>query len=230
MEQAVFITELYMEGHSMKMKKKKSEITADDIFSHAEKIYQASIAIKYTVNSWPPENRLEPTLNFTPAYYVTTSFAFELLIKTLLVLDGHSPKEFHKPKYGHGLVSMYELLPDDWKIQLEHEFNNRVQSSPSYIQQKKLMEIMGHTAYEHQSVKDVLVLNNDRFKDFRYAYELSHDYMLRVFQHNDYEMTELINVMRSLVLVLKPELDKKLLNNHWVGDLRNNREPSPMSN
>ena len=54
--------------------------------------------------------------------------------------------------------------------------------------------------------------------------------MLRVFQHNDYEMTELINVMRSLVLVLKPELDKKLLNNHWVGDLRNNREPSPMSN
>ena len=153
MEQAVFITELYMEGHSMKMKKKKSEITADDIFSHAEKIYQASIAIKYTVNSWPPENRLEPTLNFTPDYYVTTSFAFELLIKTLLVLDGHSPKEFHKPKYGHGLVSMYELLPDDWKIQLEHEFNNRVQSSPSYIQQKKLMEIMGHTAYEHQSVK-----------------------------------------------------------------------------
>lgn len=213
----------------MKMKKHKSNISADDIFAHAEKIYQASIAIKYTLNSWPPENRLEPWLNFTPAYYVTTSFVFELLIKTLLVLDGHSPKEFHKPKYGHGLVSMYEMLPDDWKIQLEHEFNDQVQSSPHYTQQKKLMEMMGHTGYVHQSVKDVLELNNDRFKDFRYAYELSHEYMLQVFQHNDYEMAELIDLMRSLALILKPELEEKLLNSNWVGDLRSNKKPSPMS-
>jgi hypothetical protein len=213
----------------MKTNKYKSDITAGDIFSHAEKIYQASIAIKYTLNSWPPENKLEPTLTFTPSYYVTTSFVFELLIKTLLVLDGHPPKEFHKPKYGHGLVDMYELLPEDWRTQLEHEFNKRIQSSSEYIQQKKFMAMLGRSDYTHQSIKEVLVLNNDRFKDFRYAYELSHEYMLQVFQHNDYEMLELINLMRSLVLLLQPELEEKLLNNSWVGDLRNNRKPSPMS-
>ena len=89
--------------------------------------------------------------------------------------------------------------------------------------------MLGRSDYTHQSIKEVLVLNNDRFKDFRYAYELSHEYMLQVFQHNDYEMLELINLMRSLVLLLQPELEEKLLNNSWVGDLRNNRKPSPMS-
>ena len=228
-EGAILTSNFILKGRSLKTNKYKSDITAGDIFSHAEKIYQASIAIKYTINSWPPENNLEPTLTFTPSYYVTTSFVFELLIKTLLVLDGHPPKEFHKPKYGHGLVDMYELLPEDWKNQLENEFNNRVESSSEYIKQQKVMELFGHGDYRHQSINEILALNNDRFKDFRYAYELSHEYMLQVYQHNDYEMLELINLMRSLVLLLQPELEEKLLNNSWVGDLRNNRKPSPMS-
>ena len=144
----------------------------DYLFHIAQGFYEVGLHVAYQVNK---DNSVKGFQRIAPAV-VNFTFAIELMLKGLHSLTTKMDLR------GHKLWDLYKLLSQDIKQKIEDKYNlhreTKSDELPSFrVIMKKANENETETpeedSKENVSLRDLLVIHNNAFEDWRYLYEYS---------------------------------------------------------
>lgn len=130
------------------------------------------------------QKEIDQSINFQYATHVNHSYAFELYLKCLMIIEKGEYVE------GHQLFELFTLLNDTTKINIENYFN------ANYAITRRNMTYWG--IFEKPTIYELLKEANKAFIDFRYLFS----------QKNTptYQLDGVIECIRHEIFRLKPEL------------------------
>ena len=130
------------------------------------------------------QKEIEQSINFQYATHVNHTYAFELYLKCLMIIETGEYVE------GHQLLELFKLVSDNSKTNIENHFNTNF----TFI--RRNMRYFG--IFEKPSIYELLEEANKAFTNFRY-----------LFSRKDtptYELDGVIECVRHEIFRLKPEL------------------------
>lgn len=130
------------------------------------------------------QEEISQSINFQYATHVNHSYAFELYLKCLMIIEAGEYEE------GHHLLKLFELLSDTAKTNIENHFNE------NYSFVRRNMTYFG--MFEKPSIYELLEEANNAFVDFRYLFSRNNT--------PTYKLDGVIECVREEIFRLKPEL------------------------
>jgi len=132
------------------------------------------------------QKEIEQSVNFQYATHVNHSYAFELYIKCLMII------ETGEYASGHELLELFKLLHVTTRNNIENHFNT------NYAFMRRNTTYFGF--FEKPSIYDLLKEANKAFTDFRYLFSRSNTPI--------YQLEGVIECVRQEIFRLKPELNE----------------------
>lgn len=167
------------------MSKKKQSDEYLVAFREAECFLNVSKMIKEkTYLKTFTQKEIAQSISFQYATHVNHSYAFELYLKCLMIIEAGEYVE------GHHLLGLFKLLSDKTKTNIENHFN----SNFAFI--RRNMKYQG--IFEKPSIYKLLEEANNAFIDFRYLFSRNNT--------TTYKLDGAIECIRQEIFRLKPEL------------------------
>lgn len=130
------------------------------------------------------QKEIDQSINFQYATHVNHSYAFELYLKCLMIIETGEYAE------GHQLLELFNLLNYTTKTNIENHFNS------NYVFIRRNMTYLG--IFETPTIYELLEEANKAFIDFRYLFSRNNT--------PTYQLDEVIECVRQEIFRLKPEL------------------------
>lgn len=130
------------------------------------------------------QKEIDQSINFQYATHVNHSYAFELYLKCLMIIETGEYVE------GHQLLELFKLLNETNKTNIENHFNS------NYAFIRRNMTYFG--IFEKPSIYELLEEANKAFIDFRYLFSRKNT--------PTYQLDGVIECVRQEIFRLKPEL------------------------
>jgi hypothetical protein len=167
------------------MSKKKQSNEYVVAFREAECFLNVSKMIKEKTHLKTfTQEEIAQSINFQYATHVNHSYAFELYLKCLMIIEAGEYVE------GHDLLKLFKLLSDTTKTNIENYFN----SNFAFVRRHRTY----WGIFEKPSIYKLLEEANNAFIDFRYIFSRNNT--------PNYELDGVIECVRQEIFRLKPEL------------------------
>lgn len=130
------------------------------------------------------QKEIDQSINFQYGTHVNHSYAFELYLKCLMIIETGEYAE------GHELLELFKSLNNNTKKNIENYFNS------NYAFIRRNMTYFG--IFEKPSIYELLEEANKAFIDFRYLFSRT--------STPNYQLDGVIECVRHEIFQLKPEL------------------------
>ncbi len=193
---------------------KNPESTTKGNFQHAERTLQSAWALRHICHRWEPSEKIDGMLTFQPMYYVLSTFALELYIKTILRISNTKP-------HGHQLEELWTAVPAKDKRLMEELFLSTSLPATKHQINGQLDKLFNPNAqYVQPTLASIFEKYDNYFKFWRYGFEHEQKDQAQYFGFDDRAVQAAFITLRIHILKLRPSYDELVILDNWLQAMR----------